>query len=72
MKLLNAPEIMEKKEINYFELDDIETFLRLNEYPKTIRECGANPILNGFVKTFSIENRQILYKRQPVVVMAKQ
>ena len=47
MKLLNAPEIMEKKEINYFELDDIETFLRLNEYPKTIRECGANPILKG-------------------------
>ena len=27
-------EIIEKKERNHFELEDIETVLRLNEYPK--------------------------------------
>ena len=31
-------EIIEKKERNYFETENIETFLRLNEYPKTIKE----------------------------------
>ena len=29
-------EIIENKEKNHFELQDIETFLRLNEYPKII------------------------------------
>ena len=31
-------EIIEKKERNNFELEDIETFLRLNEYPKMIEK----------------------------------
>ena len=30
-------EIIEKKERNHFELEDIETVLRLNEYPKKQR-----------------------------------
>ena len=30
-------EIIEKEERNHFELEDIETFLRLNEYPKAIK-----------------------------------
>ena len=45
-------EIVVKKERNHFELEDIENFLRLNEYPKTIKERGARSILNGLVKTF--------------------
>ena len=31
-------EIIEKKALKNFELKDIGTFLRLNEYPKTIKE----------------------------------
>ena len=38
--------------MNHFELKDIETFLRLNEYPKTIKNGVQDPILNGLVKTF--------------------
>ena len=34
-------EIIEKKERNHFELKDTETFLKLNEYSKTIKEWGA-------------------------------
>ena len=65
-------EIIEKKEIIHFELEDIETFLRLNEYPKTIKEWGARSNFKRVCKNFSIENEQFLYKRQRVVVMAKQ
>ena len=34
-------EIIENKERNYFELRHIETFLKINEYPKTLKELGA-------------------------------
>ena len=65
-------EIIEKKEIIYFELEDIETFLTPNEYPKTIKEWGARSNFKRACKNFSIENEQFLYKRQRAVVMAKQ
>ena len=65
-------EIIEKEEIIHFELEDIETFLRLNEYSKTIKEWGARSNFKRACKNFSIENGQFLYKRQRVVVMAKQ
>ena len=35
---------MEKKKKN--ELEDIETFLKLNEYPKTIKYLGARSSLD--------------------------
>ena len=60
-----------KTEINYFELEDIETFLRLNEYPKTIKEWGARSNFKRVCKNFSIKNEQFLDKKQRVVVMAK-
>ena len=65
-------EIIEKKEIIHLELEDIETFLRLNEYSKTIKEWGARSNFKRACKNFSIENEQFLYKRQRVVVMVKQ
>ena len=46
-------EIIEKKERNHFELEDIEMSLRLNENPKLIRDGEQDPILNRLVKTFS-------------------
>ena len=64
-------EIKEKKQRNHFEREDIETFLRLNEYPKIIKEWRARSNFKRACKMFSIENGQILYKRQRVVVMAK-
>ena len=63
-------EIIEKKQRNHFELEDIETFFRLNEYPKMIKEWRARHNFKRACKIFSIENGQILYKRR-VVVMAK-
>ena len=62
-------EIIEKKERNHFEVEDIETFLRLNEYPNTIKELGVRSNFKQTCKNFSIENGQFLYKRQPFVVM---
>ena len=59
-------EIIEKKQRNYFELEDIETFLRINEYPTTIKEKGARSNFKRDCKNFSIENGPFLYKRQPV------
>ena len=46
-------EIIEKKERNHFELEDIEMSLRLNENPKLIRDGEQDPILNRLVKTFN-------------------
>ena len=46
--------------------------MRLNEYPKTIKELGARSNFKRAYKNFSIENGQFLYKRQRVVVTAKQ
>ena len=63
-------EIKEKKQRNHFELEDIETFLRLNEYQKMIKEWRARSNFKRAFKMFSIENGQILYKRR-VAVMAK-
>ena len=63
-------EIKEKKQRNHFELEDIETFLRLNEYQKMIKEWRARSSFRRACKMFSIENGQILHKRR-VVVMAK-
>ena len=65
-------EIAEKKERNHFELEDTETLVRLNEYPKTIEEWVARSSFKRACKNFSIENQQLLYKRHGVVVMAKQ
>ena len=45
-------EIIEKKERNYFETENIETFLRLNEYPKTIKESRGRSNWNKLVKSF--------------------
>ena len=56
-------EIIENKERNNFELKDIETFLRLNEYPKTIKEWGVRSKFKWACKSFSIENKQYLYER---------
>ena len=56
-------EIIEKKERNNFELKDIETFLRLNEYPKTIKQWGVRSKFKWACKSFSIENKQYLYER---------
>ena len=64
--------IIEKKEKNHFELKNIETFLRLNKYPTTIKEWGARSNFKRACKNFSIQNGQFLYKRQHVVVMVKQ
>lgn len=64
-------EIKEKKQRNHFELEDIETFLRLNEYPKTIKEWGARSNFKRVCKNCSIKNEQFLDKKQRVVVMAK-
>ena len=64
-------EIIEKKERNHFQLKDIETFLRLNEYPNTIKEWGARSNFKRACKSFSIKNEPFLYKRQRVVVMTK-
>ena len=63
---------MENGKRNYFELVDIESFLRLNEYPKTIKEQGARSNFKRASKNFSIENGKFFYKRQRVVIMAKQ
>ena len=66
-------ENMEKKKKN--ELEDIETFLKLNEYPKTIKYLGARSSLDCLkwaCKNFSVKNGQFLYKRQRVRGMAKQ
>ena len=65
-------ELIEKKERNHFELKNIENFMRLNEYPKTIKEWGGRSNFKRARKNFSIENGQFLYKRQRVVVTAKQ
>ena len=65
-------EIIEKKAKKYFEIEDIETFFKLNEYPKTIKEWEQISNFKGTCKNFSIENGQFFYKRQRVVVMAKQ
>ena len=65
-------EIIEKKGKKYFEIEDIETFFKLNEYPKTIKEWEQISNFKGTCKNFSIENGQFFYKRQRVVVMAKQ
>ena len=46
--------------------------MRLNEYPKTIKELGARSIFKQACKSFSIENGQFLYKGHRAVVMAKQ
>ena len=62
-------EIKEKKERNDFELEDYETFSRLNKYPKTIKEWGATSNFKQADKNFSIENGQFFYKRQRVVVV---
>ena len=62
-------EIIEKKVRNHFELKDIETFLRLNEYPNTNgvqypnkKEWGARSNVKRACKCFSIKNWQFLYK----------
>ena len=52
-------EMIEKKERNHFELEDIETFLKLSEYPKT---WGARSNFKRYRESFSIENVQFLYK----------
>ena len=65
-------EIIEKKERNNFELKDIETFLRLNEYPKTIKKWGARSNFKRACINYSIENGQFLYKRQRFVPIVKQ
>ena len=46
--------------------------MRLNEYPKTIKELGARSNFKRACKNFSIENGQFLYKGQRAAVMAKQ
>ena len=46
--------------------------MRLNEYPKTIKELGARSNFKRACKNFSIENGQFLYKEQRAIVMAKQ
>ena len=51
----NKMEIIKKKERNHFELEDIETLLRLNEYPKTIKNGKQDPILNRLVKAFQLK-----------------
>ena len=43
-----------------------------NEYPKTIKEWGERSNFKRACKNLSIENGQFFYKRQCVVVMAKQ
>ena len=42
-------EIIEKKGKKYFEIEDIETFFKLNEYPKS---GNKYPILKELIKTF--------------------
>ena len=49
-------EIIEKKERNHFELEGIEIFLRLNEYPKAIKERGTRSNFKRACKNFSIKN----------------
>ena len=51
------------------ELEDIKTFLRLNEYPKMNQ---ARFDLKRACKNVSIENEQFLHKRERVAVMIKQ
>ena len=46
--------------------------MRINEYPKTVKEWRARSNFKPASKNFSIENGQFLNKRQRVVVMAKQ
>ena len=46
--------------------------MRLNEYPKTIKEQETRSNFKRVCKNFSIENGKLLCKRQHVVVMAKQ
>ena len=46
--------------------------LRLNEYPKAIKEWGAKFNFKRACKNFSIENGQFFYKKQCVVVITKQ
>ena len=64
--------IIEKKEKNHFELNNVGTFLRLNKYPRTIKEWKARSNFKRACKNFSVQNGQLLYKRHHVVVMAKQ
>ena len=45
-------DIMKKKERNHFELEHIETFLRLNECSKTIKEWEARSNFKRIVKAF--------------------
>ena len=51
------------------ELEDIKTFLKLNEYPKMNQ---ARFDLKRACKNVSIENGQFLHKRERVAVMIKQ
>ena len=46
-------EIIEKKKINHFKTEDIETLLGLNEYTKTIKEWRARSNFKLTYKNFS-------------------
>ena len=61
-----------KKERNHLELEDIETFLMLNEYPKMIKEWGARSNSKRSCENFLFKNGKFLYKSQRVVVISKQ
>ena len=54
------------------ELEDIKSFLRINEFPKMNQEWGARFDLKRACKNVSNENGQFLYKRERVAVMIKQ
>ena len=60
-----------KKCRKYFQLEDIEVFIRFNEVPKSITDWGVRSNFKRACKNLSIENGQFLYKSKRVVIMEK-